>query len=294
MDASTPLPPHSESRTSVTPTRSAQGPAAKQNAPRESSPHRVRSLWISDVHLGTKGCQAEVLLQFLKQYDCERLYLVGDIIDGWRLRSRIFWPQHHTDVIRRVLTKAKRGCEVIVVTGNHDEFLRRYTDVEMGNVTICDEAEHQRVNGEKLLIIHGDQYDGIVTGHRWLAFLGDKGYAFLLVLNRWVNRFRERFNYPYWSLSAHVKHKVKRAVNFIYDFEHAVAWDCRRRGFAGVVCGHIHHAEIRDIDGITYYNAGDWVESCTALIEHHDGRIELCHWLTADAPRKEEPAVENA
>lgn len=260
----------------------AAGPSAPEAADDREPPRRVRSLWISDVHLGTKGCQAEALKRFLKQHECDHLYLVGDIVDGWRLRSRVFWPQSHTDVIRRILTKAKRGTRVVVVTGNHDEFLRRYTDLELGNVTICDEASHDTERGDHLLIIHGDQYDGIVTAHRWLAFLGDKSYAFLLVLNRWVNRFRERFNYPYWSLSAAVKHRVKRAVSYIYEFEQAVAWDCRRRGYDGVVCGHIHHAEIRAIDGITYYNCGDWVESCSALIEHTDGRIEVCRWLTLD------------
>lgn len=253
------------------------------------TPRRVRTIWLSDIHLGTKGCRAEALIEFLKQYDCEQLYLVGDIVDGWRLRSRIFWPQEHTNVIRRILTKAKRGCRVVLITGNHDEFLRKYTDLDLGNIRICDEAEHRTADGRRLLIIHGDQYDGIVQAHRWLAFLGDHGYRLLLVVNRWVNRFRERFNYPYWSLSAHVKHRVKRAVNFIYEFEHAVAWDCRRRGFAGVVCGHIHHAEVREVDQVTYYNCGDWVESCTALIEHNDGEMELCHWLTVDHEHNRSP-----
>ena len=259
-------------------------------APGEARP-RLRSIWISDVHLGTRGCRADALVEFLKTHDCDRLYLVGDIVDGWRLRSRIFWPQEHTNVVRRILTKAKRGCEVVLITGNHDEFLRKYTDMELGNIRVCDEAEHRTADGRRLLIIHGDQYDGIVQAHRWLAFLGDHGYRLLIVLNRWVNRFRERFNYPYWSLSAHIKHRVKRAVSFIYEFEQAVAWDCRRRGFSGVICGHIHHAEIRAIDGIEYYNCGDWVESCTALLEHADGSIELCRWLTVDhADNRTSPA----
>ena len=263
--------------------RSAVATAGSHHEERATrAPRRVRTIWLSDIHLGTKGCRADALIEFLKQHDCERLYLVGDIVDGWRLRSRIYWPQEHTNVIRRILTKAKRGCQVVVITGNHDEFLRKYTDLDLGNIRICDESEHRTADGRRLLIIHGDQYDGIVQAHRWLAFLGDYGYRLLLTVNRWVNRFRQRFNYPYWSLSAHVKHRVKRAVNFIYDFERAVAWDCRRRGFVGVVCGHIHHAEVRDIDEITYYNCGDWVESCTALIEQHDGEMELCRWLTVD------------
>lgn len=249
--------------------------AARTGARRE----HVRSIWISDTHLGTRGVRAEALADFLKQHECEHLYLVGDVIDGWRLKSRLYWPQAHTNVIRRVLTKAKRGCRVVVVTGNHDEFLRRYSPVELGNITLCDEAEHRTVDGRRLRVIHGDQYDSVVQGHRWVAFLGDRGYQLLLWLNRWLNRFRETFGYGYWSLSAHVKYKVKRAVSYISSFEDAVAWDCRRRGFDGVVCGHIHHAEIRRLGAVTYYNCGDWVESCTALVELADGRIELRRWL---------------
>lgn len=252
--------------------------------PRES----FRSIWLSDVHLGTRGCRAEALADFLKQHRCERLFLVGDIIDGWRLKARMLWPQTHTDVIRRVLTKARRGCEVIYVTGNHDEFLRRYGALELGNIRLCDHAEHRTADGRRLLIIHGDQYDAVVQGHKWLAFLGDKGYSLLLELNRWFNRFREHFGMGYWSLSAHVKHKVKKAVSYISEFESAVAWDCRRNGYDGVVCGHIHHAEIRDMGGVTYYNCGDWVESCTALVEHHDGRMELRHWTGAEPAGRHE------
>lgn len=250
------------------------GHEADSTQPREF----FRSIWLSDVHLGTRGCRAEALADFLKQHRCERLFLVGDIIDGWRLKARMLWPQTHTDVIRRVLTKARRGCEVIYVTGNHDEFLRRYGALELGNIRLCDHAEHRTADGRRLLIVHGDQYDAVVQGHKWLAFMGDKGYALLLELNRWFNRFREHFGMGYWSLSAHVKHKVKKAVSYISEFESAVAWDCRRNGYDGVVCGHIHHAEIRDIGGVVYYNCGDWVESCTALVEHHDGRMELRHW----------------
>lgn len=242
----------------------------------------LRTIWISDTHLGTRGCRAEALGAFLKRHSCDELYLVGDIIDGWRLKSRLFWPQAHTDVIRQVLTKAKRGCRVTFITGNHDEFLRKYGELDLGNIRICEEATHTTTDGRRLLVVHGDCYDHVVQGHRWLAFLGDKGYAFLLWVNHWFNRFRERCGYPYWSLSAHVKQRVKGAVNYIGEFEQAVAWDCRRRGFDGVVCGHIHHAEIRDLDGITYHNCGDWVESCTALVEHVDGRVELRRWLTVD------------
>jgi UDP-2,3-diacylglucosamine pyrophosphatase LpxH len=242
----------------------------------------VRAIWISDVHLGTRGAHAEALAAFLKQYECDELYLVGDIIDGWRLRARLFWPQTHTDVIRRILTKARRGTRVQLVTGNHDEFLRRYSHLVLGNITLCDQAEHVTADGRRLMIVHGDQYDSVVQCQKWLAFLGDKGYTLLLWANRWFNRFRATFGYGYWSLSAHVKQRVKGAVSYISRFEDAVAWDCRRHGFDGVVCGHIHHAEIRELDGATYYNCGDWVESCTALVELDDGRIELRYWASAD------------
>ncbi|MDZ7747992.1 MAG: UDP-2,3-diacylglucosamine diphosphatase [Halofilum sp. (in: g-proteobacteria)] len=262
----------------ATPRRPARG--APATTAREASRAGLRAVWISDLHLGTPGARAEALSDFLKHHRCERLYLVGDVIDGWRLRSRIYWPQAHTDVIRRVLTKARRGCRVYLVTGNHDEFLRRYGEIELGNITLCDRTEHLAADGRRLLVIHGDQYDSVVQGHRWLAFLGDRGYELLLWFNRWFNRFRETFGYGYWSLSAHVKRRVKKAVSYISRFEDAVAWDCRRRGFHGVVCGHIHHAEIRDIGGVTYYNCGDWVESCTALVEHHDGRMEIRRWAT--------------
>lgn len=249
--------------------------------------HRVRTLWISDLHLGTRGCQADKLAQFLKNHECDHLYLVGDIIDGWRLRSGIYWPQSHTNVLRRVLTMSKRGTRVTYITGNHDEFLHRYTSLVLGNIHLVDEAEHQTLDGRRLLITHGDQFDVITRCHRWLAFLGDHAYEFTLVLNRWLNFWRSRCGLGYWSLSAYLKHRVKSAVSFISDYEQALAHECNRRGFQGVVCGHIHHAEIRRVNGIDYHNCGDWVESCTALIEHLDGRIELYQWapdLTAVEP----------
>ena len=197
---------------------------------------RVRTLWISDVHLGTRDCQAERLATFLKQYHADRIYLVGDIIDGWKLRGGIYWPQAHTNVIRRLLTLSKRGCEVIYVTGNHDEFLRRYSTLILGNIQLVDEAVHTTADGRQLLVIHGDQFDVITRYHRWLAFLGDSAYEFTLTLNRWLNHWRERWGYGYWSLSAYLKHKVKTAVNFISDFEQAIAHECVRRGFDGASC----------------------------------------------------------
>lgn len=250
---------------------------------RPSRKQRVRTLWISDVHLGTRDCQAEHLSQFLKGYQADRVYLVGDIIDGWKLRGGIYWPQAHTNVIRRLLTMSKRGTEVIYVTGNHDEFLRRYSKLILGNIQLVDEAEHLTADGRRLLVVHGDQFDVITRYHRWLAFLGDRAYEFTLVLNRWLNHWRARYGYGYWSLSAYLKHKVKGAVNFISDFENAIAHECTRRGFHGVVCGHIHHAEIRKVGEVDYLNCGDWVESCTALIEHWDGSVELYRLAEAQA-----------
>ena len=249
-----------------------------------SKPKRnVRTIWVSDTHLGSKGCQAELLLDFLKCHRCEKLYLVGDIIDGWRMQKSIFWPQAHTNVIRHVLSKSKRKkTEVIYVTGNHDEFLRKYSNTDFGNILLVDEATHETIDGKKLLVTHGDKYDVVVRYHKWLAFLGDNAYNLMLVINRWYNYLREKMGYGYWSLSAYLKHKVKQAVSFIGEYEQAVADECRKRGFDGVVCGHIHHAEIRNIQGVDYHNCGDWVESCTALVEDYSGKIEIIKWLDVD------------
>lgn len=244
-------------------------------------PVKVRTVWISDVHLGSKGARAEELAEFLKTYDCDTLYLVGDIIDGWRMRKKIHWPQAHTNVIRRILTRAKRGTKVIYITGNHDDMLRRYSGVEFGNVLLTDEYIHTLKNGNKLWVIHGDQFDGVVQCHRWLAFLGDWAYETVLHFNRWFNHARARLGFGYWSLSAYLKHKVKRAVNFIGDFENAVAKSAAQKKVQGVVCGHIHHPEIRQFSlGVTYYNCGDWVESLSALIEDEQGELHLVRWTT--------------
>ena len=239
---------------------------------------RYRAIWISDVHLGTRGCKAAFLLDFLKHTESEFLYLVGDIVDGWRLRRSWFWNQLHNDVVQKLLRKARKGTEVIYVPGNHDEMLRDYLDLHFGGVFVTGEAIHETADGKRLLIIHGDAFDGVVRYARWLAFLGDRAYNIALVLNHWFNKARLALGYPYWSLSAFLKHKVKNAVNYIGEFEHAVASEAKRRGTDGVVCGHIHKAEMRQIEGILYCNDGDWVESCTALVEHMDGRLEILHW----------------
>jgi UDP-2,3-diacylglucosamine pyrophosphatase LpxH len=239
---------------------------------------KLRTVWISDTHLGTSGCNAELLHDFLHSIKPDTLYLVGDIIDGWRLKRGWYWPQRHNDIIRRVLKLANKGTRVIYVPGNHDEALRDYTGLAFGGVEVVAEAIHETADGRRLLVTHGDEFDGVVLYARWLAFLGDAGYSLLLKLNVWFNAVRRRFGLPYWSLSAYIKHRVKNAVAFISRFEEVVAHAARERGVDGVVCGHIHSAEIREFDGITYMNDGDWVESCTALVEHHDGRIEILDW----------------
>jgi UDP-2,3-diacylglucosamine pyrophosphatase LpxH len=236
---------------------------------------RVRTVWISDLHLGTPGCQARALLDFLRDIDCETLYLVGDIIDGWQLRRSWYWPQAHNDVVQKILRKARKGTHVIFVPGNHDEFARRYVTHNFGGVEVVEECIHVTADGRRLWVTHGDLFDGVVQCAKWLAYTGDAAYEFTLKLNRWFNRARAHLGLPYWSLSRYLKLKVKRAVSYVSDFEVAVAREARKRDVHGVVCGHIHHAEIREIDGILYCNDGDWVESLTALVEHADGRLEI-------------------
>jgi len=244
--------------------------------------HQYKTIFISDVHLGSKGAKADYLSHFLKYNHCEKFYLVGDIIDGWRLKKRMFWPQAHTNVIRRILTKAKRGTDVVFVTGNHDDFLRRYSGLDFGNILLTDEAVHERDNGERLLVVHGDKYDSVVQTKKWLAVLGDWGYETLVRFNTFFNKVRRMMGMKYWSLSSYVKQRVKSAVSFITAYEDAVVKDCKMNGYDGVVCGHIHHPEIREIDGIDYYNCGDWVESCTAIVETLDGQIKLLQWIEID------------
>ena len=251
---------------------------------------KFRTVWISDTHLGTAGCNAELLHDFLHSIKPETLYLVGDIIDGWRLKRGWYWPARHNDVVRRVLKLANKGTRVVYIPGNHDEALRDFTGLAFGGVEIMQEAIHVTADGKRLLVLHGDEFDGIVLYARWLAFLGDRAYAALLRLNIWFNFIRRRFGMPYWSISAYLKHRVKNAVAFIGRFEAAVAHAARERGVDGVVCGHIHSAEIRDFDGILYMNDGDWVESCTALVEHADGRIEIIDWAARTAARQREKA----
>jgi UDP-2,3-diacylglucosamine pyrophosphatase LpxH len=253
----------------------------------EPEPTIYRTLFLSDVHLGSRGCQAELLLDFLKNNDAPTIYLVGDIIDGWQLKNRWYWPQAHNDVVQKLLRKVRKGVRVIYVPGNHDEFARDYIGSVFGGVEVADHAYHMTADKKRLLIVHGDQFDIVVKHARWLAFLGDWAYTFALWLNLWLNKIRRKLGFTYWSLSAWAKFKVKNAVNFIGAFEAALAEAARRHNADGVVCGHIHHAVIRDIDGITYVNIGDFVESCTAVAEHDDGRLEILRWqMTAEEQRR--------
>jgi len=247
--------------------------------PRSFEPkRRFRTVWISDLHLGTPGCNADLLVDFLHAIDCETLFLVGDIIDGWQLKRSWCWPPRQNDVVRRVLKLAAKGTRVVYIPGNHDEALRDYAGLSFGGVDVALEAVHETADGRRLLVTHGDMFDGVVLYARWLAFLGDQAYALLLRANVAVNAVRRRLKLPYWSLSAHLKRKVKNAVAFISRFEEAVAHEAALRGVDGVVCGHIHSAEIRTIGAVTYYNDGDWVESCTALTEAADGTMAIVDW----------------
>lgn len=273
------------------PMRAAMDPSPPE-APEERGALQVRTVWISDLHLGTPGCQAQALLEFLRQVECEQLFLVGDIIDGWQLRRSWYWPQAHNDVVQKLLRKARKGCRVIFIPGNHDEFARRYLDHSFGGIEVAEDWLHVTADGRRLWVTHGDLFDGVVQCARWLALLGDQAYEFTLKLNRWLNSARARLGLPYWSLSKYLKLKVKRAVSYVSDFETALAREAKKRGADGVVCGHIHHAELREIEGVLYANDGDWVESLTALVEHADGRLEILDWSAlAQTPQQRAAAA---
>jgi UDP-2,3-diacylglucosamine pyrophosphatase LpxH len=251
-------------------------PSIPEQAERQRE--RYRTIWISDVHLGTSGCNAAMLIDFLDSTDSDTMYLVGDIIDGWRLKRKFYWPATHNDIVWRIMKRARRGTRVVYIPGNHDEMFRQFTGMNFGGVEIRRKAVHLTADGRKLLVLHGDEFDAIMLAHRWLAVVGDLAYEWLMRCNNLVNKVRAWLGKPYWSLSKTAKHKVKNAVEFISRFETIVAHEAGLRGVDGVVCGHIHNAEAREIAGIAYYNDGDWVEGCTALVEHHDGRMEILHW----------------
>jgi UDP-2,3-diacylglucosamine pyrophosphatase LpxH len=249
-----------------------------QPRPAGRRPRHHRTIFISDIHLGTRGCKAELLADFLARNSCDTLFLVGDIVDGWRLRRRWLWPEAHSRVLQEILHKIDGGTRVIYVPGNHDEVFRDYCGREIAGVEILREAIHETADGRRLLVLHGDQFDGVIACAKWLAHLGDWAYTMALELNEISGALRRALRLPYWSLSAYLKAKVKNAVEYICRFEDAVAHEARARGLDGVVCGHIHHAAVKRIGGVLYLNDGDWVESCTALVEDACGNLEILRW----------------
>lgn len=249
-------------------------------------PRPVRAIWISDVHLGTKACKASALCAFLGDYNSKYLYLVGDIVDGWALRKAWYWDEAHNDVARRVLKAAREGTEVRLLCGNHDEFLRGWIGQDWGGIQVLEEAEHLTADGRRLLVLHGDRFDLVVRNSAWLAHLGDWAYRMLMAVNVGFNFVRRKLGLRYWSLSLFLKQKVKAAVAYGNSFEEAVTREAKQRGFDGVVCGHIHKPDIRETGGIHYLNSGDWVESCTALVEELDGKINLVRWPVSHARDK--------
>ena len=244
----------------------------------EPSPMRLRTVFISDIHLGFRGCSADLLLDFLHHVEMDTLFLVGDIIDVWSMQKNMFWPQSHNDVLRTILGKAKRGTKVIFVPGNHDEVFREFDGAVFGNLEFHKEYIHEGADGRRMLVLHGDEFDSVVKCSPWLAKLGSNIYDVLLAANPYINWVRRKLNLPLWSLSSYLKSKAKTAVQYIGSFEDAVAQAARNRGVDTVVCGHIHRAEMRDIGGILYCNDGDWVESCTSMVEDMNGRLRLIDW----------------
>lgn len=245
----------------------------------------VRAIFLSDIHLGTRACQADRLLEFLRHHDSEYLFLVGDIFDLWAMGRRgVYWSTAMNTLVQKVLKRARHGTKVILIPGNHDEALREYVESAFGDIRMYREYEHAAADGQRYLVLHGDEFDVVTRYHRWLALLGDHSYAFLVRLNIWLSWVRRRLGIAgYWSLAGYAKRKVKSAVSFIYDFEESVARNVRERGLDGAICGHIHAATIKSIDGFTYINCGDWVDSCTAILEHYDGRMELVEWAGTPA-----------
>ncbi|TNE60937.1 MAG: UDP-2,3-diacylglucosamine diphosphatase [Alphaproteobacteria bacterium] len=260
-------------------------PGAHEFSVKHKKARHYRAVFISDTHLGTRAARVDLLLDFLKSVSCDQLFLVGDIIDGWAIKRSWYWDTDHNDVIRRVLKMAKHGTRVIYIPGNHDEGLRGFEGHNMAGVELVPDMVYTAANGKRYWILHGDQFDGVVKYAKWLAHVGDRAYMLLIKLNTMVNWVRRKLGYSYWSLSAYLKHKVKNAVEYIGRFEEAVAAEAARRGIDGVICGHIHHAERRFFGGIEYMNDGDWVESCTALVEHDDGRFEIIYWADEVAAR---------
>lgn len=239
---------------------------------------RFKTLFISDVHLGSKAAKAEFLIDFLRHHEAEMIVLVGDIVDGWRLKRSWYWPQNCNDVVQKLLRQARKGTRIVYIPGNHDEFLRAFPGMHFGGIEVAQSMIHEAGDGKRYLVIHGDEFDVVVRHARILAYLGDWAYDLAILINRGLNAMRRQFGMPYWSFSAWAKLQVKQAVNFIGDFQRVVAQEARQRGVDGVICGHIHHAVIEDVDGVAYINTGDWVESCTAVAEDFDGNMQLLRW----------------
>lgn len=256
-------------------------PARVEDRKTKRSSYKYRTIFISDTHLGSAGAQHRALLDFIKYNECDKLYLVGDIVDGWQLKRKWFWPQPHNDVIQKLLRKARNGTEVIYIPGNHDEFARQFLGLSFGGVLISNSDIHETANGTRFWVVHGDFFDNVIQHARWLAYVGDFAYTKLLTLNRWLNLIRRRFNLPYWSFSQYLKLKVKSAVSFISAFESVMIRETKKHQCDGVICGHIHKAEIKIIDDIIYANSGDWVESSSALVENFDGQLEVIYWNEA-------------
>ncbi|RPF71363.1 UDP-2,3-diacylglucosamine diphosphatase [Aurantiacibacter spongiae] len=273
-----------------------QEPARPERPPEPR--RRYRTIWISDIHLGTRGCNADLLIDFLDSTGSDTLYLVGDIIDGWRLKRKFYWPAAHNDIVWRLLKRAKRGTRIVYIPGNHDEMFRQFTGLNFGGIEIRRAAFHDTADGRRLMVLHGDEFDAVMLSHRWLAFVGDTAYHLLMAANNWVNAARRTLGLPYWSLSKTAKHRVKNAVEFIGRYEEVVSRAAAERGLDGVVCGHIHTAEHRMIGPqgrqVEYWNDGDWVEGCNALVEHEDGRMEILDWPAEVAAREERLAATGA
>ncbi len=243
---------------------------------------KFRTIFLSDVHLGTRGCQANRLLDFLRDHESESLFLVGDIIDFWAMSRSIHWTPAQNTVVQKVLRRARHGERVILIPGNHDETLREYVGTSFGDIQVIQEHIHVAADGRRYLVLHGDEFDQVTRHHRWVAVLGDIAYNVLVAINAWLSWLRRTLRISgYWSLAGYAKRRVKRAVSFIFDFEDSVIHAARERGLDGVICGHIHSATIREVGGLTYINCGDWVDSCTAIVEHFDGRMELIEWGAA-------------
>jgi UDP-2,3-diacylglucosamine pyrophosphatase LpxH len=255
-----------------------------------AKPRRYRTLFLSDIHLGTRACQAERLLNFLRQHEADTIYLVGDIVDFWRIKRGPCWPQSHNDVVQKLLRMGRKGARMVFVPGNHDEALRDYCGMSFGGIQIVRDCIHETAEGRRFLVMHGDEFDVVVRHAKWLAILGDRSYQLALRSNAPLNWVRRRLGFGYWSLSAYLKQRVKKAVNYIGEFEHALAEEARRRGTDGVICGHIHHASDRMFPGVRYLNCGDWVESCTALAETAKGELRIIRWQDESAALEGRPA----